>query len=138
MQFKPMNGYCVVRRADSEAVSPGGIVIPETAQKKSEMGQVLSVCPLWKDETGEFRRSDLKVGDIVIFSKYVGEEFMLNGKTKVLLIKESSLLSMLIDDEPTLDNYSEKKHESVAVKTGSISSNELPQSHTQFYIGEDG
>lgn len=112
MNFKPMNGYCVVRRADSEAVSPGGIVIPETAQKKSEMGQVISVCPLWKDETGEFRRSDLKVGDIVIFSKYVGEEFKLNGETKVLLIKESSLLSQLVDAPPVDCEPSEEMEES--------------------------
>ncbi len=98
MRFRPMNGYCVVRRADSEAVSPGGIVIPETAQKKSEMGQVLAVCPGWVED-GEYKTSDLRVGDIVVFSKYVGEEFKLDGTSRVLLIKESSLLSQLVDDD---------------------------------------
>ena len=104
MRFKPMNGYCVVRRADSEAVSPGGILIPDTAQKKSEMGQVLATCPEWL-EGGEIQNSALNVGDIVIFSKYVGEEFKLNGESKVLLIKESSLLSQLVEDDAAADEF---------------------------------
>src|SRR5258708_4651935 len=94
MRFRPMNGRCVVRRLDPEKISAGGIILPDTAQKKSELGQVLEVCDEW-DRDGKTYTSKLEPGDIVLSSKYVGEEFTVDGRLKVLLIKEEDILSVL-------------------------------------------
>lgn len=102
MRFRPMNGRVVIRRFDADAVSPGGIIIPEMARKRSEMGQVIEVCESWTTGSHIFR-SKLKVGDIVIVSKYVGEEFTIDGQMKVLLIKEEDILSVIEGWEKSLD-----------------------------------
>ncbi len=98
MHFRPMNGRIVVHRSTADEITPGGIVIPDAAQKKSDIGKVVEVCPQWCKD-GHMYWTNLKVGDTVLFSKYAGEEFTIGGRFKVLLLKEEDVLSVLEEDE---------------------------------------
>ena len=91
----PENGRVVVKRKDSEQVSPGGIVIPETSQKKSQIGEVLAVNE-YRNEHGIKFQPQFSVGDTVIFPLYSGEEFILPGGEKVLMIKEDTTLGRIV------------------------------------------
>ena len=69
----------VVEPIEQEEVTAGGIVLPETA-KESHSRQSLSVGPGDRDDKGNRIAMDVKEGDKVLFAKYAGTEFKLDGK----------------------------------------------------------
>ncbi len=97
MLFTPLNGHVVIREQDAERTSRGGIVLPDSAQKKSCKGTVVAVYEPYEDPDGAH---DPKVnpGDVVLFPKYAGEEFSFDGE-KVMLLKESLILGICRESE---------------------------------------
>ena len=53
MKFRPLHDRVVVKRADAETKSSGGIIIPDTAGEKPQQGEVISVGPGARDESGK-------------------------------------------------------------------------------------
>jgi len=96
-----MNGRVVVHRTSPDDITPGGIIIPDSAQKKSDIGKVIEICDSWVKD-GHAYWSSLKIGDTVLFSKYAGDEFTIGGRFKVLLLREEDILSVLEDDEESM------------------------------------
>jgi chaperonin GroES len=71
---------------DLEQTTASGLVIPDTAKEKPQEGKVVAVGPGRFDEDGEKRIPlDVKVGDVVIYSKYGGTEVKYNGVEYLLL-----------------------------------------------------
>lgn len=103
MRFRCFNGICVCLRLDPTTQTPGGIILPDVAQKKSERVQVLEVCPAWVRD-GKERTSNLKPGDIALISKYSGQEFEIRLETgadlRVVLVKEDDILCVIDDYDP--------------------------------------
>lgn len=94
INLKPLGSRVVVEPIESEDVTPGGIVLPETAKEKPQKGKVLSVGPGDRDDKGNRISMDVKVGDIVLFAKYAGTEIKVDGK-KLLILRESDLLAIV-------------------------------------------
>ncbi|WP_322506867.1 co-chaperone GroES [Anaerolinea sp.] len=94
INLKPLGSRVVVEPIESEDVTPGGIVLPETAKEKPQKGKVLSVGPGDRDDKGNRISMDVKVGDIVLFAKYAGTEIKVEGK-KLLILRESDLLAIV-------------------------------------------
>ena len=92
--LKPLGSRVVVEPMEQEEVTPGGIVLPETAKEKPQKGTVISVGPGDRDEDGDRIPLDVKVGDIVLFAKYAGTEIKMDGK-KVLILRESDILAVI-------------------------------------------
>jgi chaperonin GroES len=92
--IKPLSDRVVVELTEAEDVSPGGIVLPDTAQEKPQRGKVVAVGPGRVLENGEMAPMSVKVGDIIIFSKYGGTEIKLDGKEYTIL-RESDVLTIL-------------------------------------------
>jgi chaperonin GroES len=92
--LKPLGSRVVVEPMEQEEVTPGGIVLPETAKEKPQKGTVISVGPGDRDEDGDRIPLDVKVGDIVLFAKYAGTEIKMDGK-KLLILKENDLLAII-------------------------------------------
>ena len=65
MKFRPLHDRVVVKRIESEDKTAGGIIIPDTAKEKPQTGEVISVGPGGRDESGKLIPIDLKVGDTV-------------------------------------------------------------------------
>jgi chaperonin GroES len=94
MRFRPLHDRVVVKRIDAEEKTAGGIIIPDTAKEKPQQGEVISVGPGGRDETGKLIPIDLKVGDHVLFGKWSGTEVKLEG-VEYLIMKESDIMGVL-------------------------------------------
>lgn len=94
LNLKPLGSRVVVEPMEAEEVTPGGIVLPETAKEKPQKGTVLAVGPGDRDEDGDHIPMDVKVGDVVLFAKYSGTEVKIDGK-KLLILRESDLLAIV-------------------------------------------
>ena len=94
MSFRPLHDRVVVRRLDSEEKTAGGIIIPDTAKEKPSEGEVISVGPGSRDETGKIVALDVKAGDRVLFGKWSGTEVKINGED-LLIMKESDIMGVI-------------------------------------------
>lgn len=94
LSFKPLGDRVVIEPLEQDEVTPGGIVLPETAKEKPQRGKILAAGPGARDEEGKRIPMEVKVGDTVLFAKYAGTEVKLDSK-KVLIIKESDILGIV-------------------------------------------
>ena len=94
MQFRPLHDRVVVRRIDAEEKSAGGIIIPDTAKEKPQTGEVVSVGPGGRDESGKLIPIDVKTGDTVLFGKWSGTEVKIDG-VEYLIMKESDIMGVM-------------------------------------------
>jgi len=94
LKLKPIGNRVVVEPAEAEEVTALGIVLPETAKEKPQKGTVIAAGPGERDDNGNRVQMDVKEGDSVLFAKYAGTEFKLDGK-KLLILRESDLLAIL-------------------------------------------
>ena len=94
MKFRPLHDRVVVKRADAETKSAGGIIIPDTAGEKPQQGEVIAVGPGGRDEAGKLIPIDIKKGDKVLFGKWSGTEVKIDGKD-LLIMKESDVMGVL-------------------------------------------
>jgi len=94
INLRPLGDRVVVEREESEEVTAGGIVLPDTAKDKPARGKVVSVGDgrLLKD--GKRAPFQVKVGDRVVFTSYGGDEFKL-GERQLLLMREEDILAIL-------------------------------------------
>jgi len=94
INLKPLGSRVVIEPLESEAVTAGGIVLPDTAKEKPQKGTILAAGPGDRDEDGERIALDVKVGDVVLYAKYSGTEIKVDGK-KLLILRESDILAIL-------------------------------------------
>ena len=94
MTFRPLHDRVVVKRANAETKSSGGIIIPDTAGEKPQQGEIIAVGPGGRDEAGKLIPIDLKKGDKVLFGKWSGNEVKIDGK-ELLIMKESDVMGVL-------------------------------------------
>jgi chaperonin GroES len=94
INLKPLGDRVVIEPIEQEEITAGGIVLPDTAKEKPQRGTILSVGPGARDETGKRVALDVQAGDVVLYAKYAGTEFKVDGK-KLLILKESDLLAII-------------------------------------------
>ena len=94
MKLAPLGDRIVVKPQDEEEVrTTSGLVIPDTAKEKPQLGEVLAVGPgEFKD--GERIPVDVNVGDVVFYSKYGGTEVKHNGED-LLVLSSRDVLAIL-------------------------------------------
>ncbi len=93
-KLRPLADRLVVELIEQEDVTPSGLFIPDTAKEKPQQGTVIAVGPGRLDEDGQRISMDVSVGDTVLFAKYAGTDFKLNGQ-KLLILKESDVLAIV-------------------------------------------
>jgi chaperonin GroES len=94
MKFRPLQDRVLIRRIESEEKTAGGIIIPDTAKEKPQEGEVVSVGPGARDESGKVHPLDVKAGDRVLFGKWSGSEIKLDNE-ELIIMKESDILGVL-------------------------------------------
>ena len=90
----PVGDRVVVKPAGKEEVTRSGIVIPDTAKEKPQEGSVIAVGSGKLLDNGDRAPLEVKVGDKVLFAKYGGTEFKLEGED-LLVLRESDILAIL-------------------------------------------
>jgi chaperonin GroES len=99
-RLKPLGDRVIVKPKAKEEMTKSGLVLPDTASEKPQEGSVLSVGPGRMLDSGKRVEMEVKGGDTVLFAKYAGTEFKVDGK-KLLILKESDLLAIVdAADEP--------------------------------------
>jgi len=94
MKFRPLGDRVVVRRVKEDQKTPGGIIIPDTAQEKPQEGEVISAGPGALDDAGKRVAPEVKAGDFVLFGKWSGTEVKIDGE-ELLIMKESDIMGIL-------------------------------------------
>jgi chaperonin GroES len=92
MKLQPLEDRIVVQASEAEETTASGLVIPDTAKEKPQQGEVLAVGPGRRAEsTGELIPLDVAVGDTVVYSKYGGTEFTVDGEDLLILTSRDVL-----------------------------------------------
>ncbi len=90
----PLGDRVFVKVSPSEEKTAGGIVLPDTAQEKPQVGEVAAVGPGKRNDDGSRAAMDVKVGDKVLYSKYAGTDIKLAGEEYVLLAEKDILATV--------------------------------------------
>ena len=91
---KPLGDRVFVKVSPSEEKTAGGILLPDTAKEKPQVGEVVSVGDGKINEKGERNPLDVKVGDKVLYSKYAGTDIKL-GSEEYVLLSEKDILAIV-------------------------------------------
>ncbi|MDQ1237952.1 MAG: chaperonin GroES [Thermodesulfobacteriota bacterium] len=94
MKFRPLHDRILVERVESEEVTKGGIILPDTAKEKPQQGKVIAVGNGKKTEEGKLIPLEIKAGDMILFGKYSGSEIKVEG-TEYLIMKEDDVLGIV-------------------------------------------
>lgn len=92
--IKPLYDRVLVKRLENEQKSAGGIIIPDTAQEKTQYGTVIAAGEGKSTSDGSLRPLKVKEGDKVIFGKFSGTEVKLSGE-EYLILREEEILGKL-------------------------------------------
>ena len=94
LKIVPLGDRVVVRRAEAESTTSGGIVLPDSARDKPQRGEVVAVGDGHVKKDGKKTPLTVKAGDKVIFSSYAGDEITV-GDDEYLLLRESDILATI-------------------------------------------
>jgi len=94
MNVKPLSDRIVVKPAPAEEKTASGIILPDTAQEKPQIGTIMATGPGKISDTGDLVKMSLKKGDKVLYGKYSGTEIAVDGDD-VLIMRESDILATL-------------------------------------------
>lgn len=96
-KIRPVGDRLVVKPAAKEEITRSGIVIPDTAKEKPQEGEVIAVGSGKLLDSGDRVPMEIKVGDRVLYAKYGGTEFKLDGED-YLVMRESDVLAVLVKE----------------------------------------
>ncbi|MDF2731160.1 MAG: hypothetical protein K0T01_2951 [Acidimicrobiia bacterium] len=95
MKLQPLGDRVVVKATeDAESRTPSGLVIPDTAKEKPQIGEVIAVGPGARDDDGDRIPMEVSVGDKVLYSKFAGTEVKLDAD-EYLVLSERDLLAVV-------------------------------------------
>jgi Co-chaperonin GroES (HSP10) len=95
VKITPLRDKVVVKRLEEvEEKTPGGIIIPDTAKEKPQIGEVLAVGKGKILQDGKVIPPEVKVGDKVLFAKYAGTEVKIEGE-EYLIMSEDEILGII-------------------------------------------
>jgi chaperonin GroES len=94
MKIRPLHDRILVKRLAGQAVTKGGIIIPDTAKEKPIEGEVVAVGNGKITENGKVCPLEVKQGDRILFGKYTGTDVKIEGEEH-LILREEDVLAIL-------------------------------------------
>jgi chaperonin GroES len=91
---KPLSDRVFVKVSPSEEKTAGGILLPDTAKEKPQVGEIAAVGPGKRSEDGTRQEPEVKIGDKVLYSKYAGTDIKL-GTEEYVLLSEKDILAIV-------------------------------------------
>jgi chaperonin GroES len=95
-KLRPLGDRVVVQPTPREEMTKSGIVLPDTAKEKPQEGKVLSVGPGRILDDGKREAIDVRTGQKVLYAKYAGTEFKIDGE-ELLIISQKDILAVVED-----------------------------------------
>jgi chaperonin GroES len=90
----PLFDNVLVKPLEAEEKLPSGIILPDTAKEKPQMGEIMAVGPGSVDEKGSPVKMTVKVGQKVMYKKWGGNEIKVNGQ-EWMLVQEKDILAIV-------------------------------------------
>ncbi len=84
----------MLKPAEAEEKTKGGIILPDTAKEKPVEGTIVAAGPGKVSDTGEVVKMTVKVGDKVLYGKYSGTEVTIDGE-EYLIMRESDIFAII-------------------------------------------
>tara|TARA_B100001750_G_C14947925_1_gene322086 strand:- start:159 stop:443 length:285 start_codon:yes stop_codon:yes gene_type:complete len=94
MKLKPLSDRVVVKPEEAEEKTASGIILPDTAKEKPQLGKVVAVGKGKISDAGNTIKMDVKINDKVLYGKYSGTEIAFEGD-ELLIMRESDILAIL-------------------------------------------
>ena len=94
MKLKPLSDRVVVKPEEAEEKTASGIILPDTAKEKPQIGEVAQVGPGKRNDDGSRQSPEIGVGDKVLYSKYAGTDIKL-GSDEYVLLSEKDILAVV-------------------------------------------
>ncbi len=94
MNLKPLDDRIVIKQSDAEEKTSGGIILPDTAREKPQIGTVVAVGPGKILDDGKRANMSAKKKDEVIYAKYMGSDVEIDGQ-KYVILRESDVLGIV-------------------------------------------
>ncbi|MFH1662790.1 MAG: co-chaperone GroES [Chloroflexota bacterium] len=93
IKIQPLADRVVIRPIKREEVTKGGIVLPDTIKERPVEGEVLAVGPGRLADDGKRVPMDIKVGDVILYTKYGGTEIKVDDE-ELIILNESNILAI--------------------------------------------
>ena len=93
MKIKPLFDKVVVESVEAEEKTQSGFILPSASQEKQQMAKIVAVGEGGVIDGKEVKML-VKVGDTVLYAKYAGTEFKLDGK-QLTIIRQSDILAIV-------------------------------------------
>jgi len=94
MKLTPIGDRVIIKLLEKEEVKKGGIIIPDTAKERPQIGEVVAVGKGRRNNAGEHIPMEVKKGDRVLFEKYADKEITINDD-KFLVVKEEGIIAIV-------------------------------------------
>ena len=93
-KLRPLGDRVVIQPTPREEMTKSGIVLPDTAKEKPQEGKILAAGPGRLTDEGKREPMDVKEGDTVLYAKYAGTEFKVDGE-ELLIVSQKDILAIV-------------------------------------------
>ncbi|MBN2181583.1 MAG: co-chaperone GroES [Sedimentisphaerales bacterium] len=94
MNLKPLDDRIIIKQSDAEEKTSGGIILPDAAREKPQIGTVVAVGPGKILDDGKRGNMSVKKKDEVIYAKYMGSDIEIDDQ-KYVILRESDVLGIV-------------------------------------------
>jgi chaperonin GroES len=94
MKVRPLQDRVIVRRMEEERKTASGIVIPDAATEKPDQGEIIAVGKGKVADDGKLIAMSVKIGDKVLFGKYAGQTFKMDGQ-EYMTMREDDIIGVV-------------------------------------------
>ena len=94
MKLRPLDDRVVIKQSDAEEKTTGGIILPDAAKEKPQIGKIIAIGPGKLLEDGKRGEMSVKKNDEVIYGKYMGSEIEIDSE-KYVILRESDVLGII-------------------------------------------
>jgi chaperonin GroES len=93
-KLRPLGDRVVIQPTPREEMTKSGIVLPDTAKEKPQEGKIVAAGPGRLTDEGTREPMDIKEGDTVLYAKYAGTEFKIEGD-ELLIVSQKDILAIV-------------------------------------------
>ncbi len=94
MKLKPLDDRIVIKQSEAEEKTSGGIILPDTAKEKPQIGKIVATGPGKLLDNGKRAQMSVKKKDEVLYAKYSGSDIEIDGE-KYVILRESDILGIV-------------------------------------------
>lgn len=94
MKLRPLDDRVVIKQSEAEEKTAGGIILPDAAKEKPQIGKIIAVGPGKLLDDGKRGKMSVKKNDEVVYAKYIGSEIEID-RDKFVVLHESDILGII-------------------------------------------